>query len=94
MKSGVYDGKADSHTLMTQERVRENTMHSWYDEGAGDVHPYDRTTRPVQNNDTDFEAKYNWSTAVLHNELRAPRGRPVRQADGGRWPARRSLAAL
>ena len=68
MKSGVYDGKADTHTLMTQERAREDTIHAWYDEGAGGVHPFDRTTAPVQNNDTDFDGKYTWSTAVLHDE--------------------------
>jgi len=69
MKGGIYDGKTDTHTMITQDQVRENTMHSWHDEGAADVHPFDRTTRPVQNNDTDFEGKYNWSTAVLHSEF-------------------------
>lgn len=69
MKGGIYDGKTDTHTMITQDQVRENTMHSWYDEGAADVHPFDRTTRPVQNNDTDFESKYSWSTAVLQSEF-------------------------
>ena len=69
MKSGIYDSVTDKHQLMSHDRTRENTIHSWYDEGAADVHPFDRTTRPVQNNDTNFEGKYNWSTAVTDSEF-------------------------
>ncbi len=67
MKSGVYDGATDTHVLMDQKFARENVKHAWYDEdAAGDQHPFDRTTRPIQNNDVDFNGKYSWATAVSH----------------------------
>ncbi len=66
MKSGVYDSYSDTHTPMNHGFVRENTTHSWYNEGTGDVHPYDRNTRPTQNNKKDFENEYTWGTAVTH----------------------------
>lgn len=66
MKSGVYDAKTDTHKLMDQKFLRENTDHAWYDEGSGDVHPFDRTTKPVQKNPIDHSGKYSWSTAVAH----------------------------
>ena len=47
MKSGVYDGEADTHKLMDQIFTREDTIHAWYDE-AGEVHPFDRTTKPTR----------------------------------------------
>lgn len=65
MKSGVYDGKTDTHKLMEQSTVREGTTHSWYDEPSG-LHPFDRMTKPVQKNTTDFAGKYSWSTAPSH----------------------------
>lgn len=66
MKSGVYDGANDTHILMDQKMLRENTTHAWYDEGGSDVHPFDRTTRPVQKNDIDYGGKYSWATGVRH----------------------------
>ena len=66
MKSGVYDSFTDTHASMNHGFVRENTTHSWYDEGTADVHPYDRNTRPTQNNVKDFENAYSWGTAVTH----------------------------
>ncbi|HBP88568.1 MAG TPA: nickel-dependent hydrogenase large subunit [Nitrospirales bacterium] len=69
MKGGVYDGATDTHREVSQDVVRENTTHSWYDEGESDVHPYDRTTKAVQNNDTDFAGTYSWCTAVRHLDL-------------------------
>ena len=68
MKSGVYDGKRDSHELMKQEFARENLLHAWYEEGGADVHPFDRTTRPTPKNDIDYGGKYSWSSAVRHQE--------------------------
>ncbi|MFN0218598.1 MAG: nickel-dependent hydrogenase large subunit [Hyphomicrobium sp.] len=67
MKSGVYDGATDSHKLMDQAMTREGLSHSWYDE-AGGLHPFDRTTKPVQKNTTDFAGKYSWATAPSHVE--------------------------
>lgn len=67
MKSGVYDGETDTHKLMDQAMVREGTTHSWYDEKSG-MHPFDRTTKPVQKNPTDFAGQYSWSTAPSHAE--------------------------
>jgi hydrogenase large subunit len=67
MQSGIFDGT--KHHPIHESRVRENTSHAWYNEGGDDVHPYDRTTRPVQNNDRDFDGKYSWSTAVNDIEL-------------------------
>lgn len=67
MKSGVYDGETDTHKLMDQAMVREGTTHSWYDEKSG-MHPFDRTTKPVQKNPTDFAGQYSWSTAPSHVE--------------------------
>ncbi len=69
MKSGVYDFEADTHVLMHEEHVRENTVHAWYDEGSADVHPYDRETRPTDKNARDFDNKYSWSSSVNHAEL-------------------------
>lgn len=69
MKGGVYDGAADTHKPMSHEFVRENTSHSWYDEGAADVHPYERFTKAKGNNVTDFNGTYSWATAVSHTEL-------------------------
>jgi Ni,Fe-hydrogenase I large subunit len=69
MKSGVYDGKADTHVLMTQDRTVENTTHAWYDEGGADVHPFDRTTKARQKNTMDFSGSYSWATAVNHDQL-------------------------
>ena len=68
MKSGVYDSFTDTHQLMRQDLARENTSHAWYDEGANDIHPFDRTVVPVENNRPDFEGSYSWSTAVRHIE--------------------------
>lgn len=67
MKSGVYDGKTDTHKLMDQKYTREDTLHAWYDEPGG-KHPYDRTTVPSRKNTADMNAKYSWSTAVRHEE--------------------------
>jgi Ni,Fe-hydrogenase I large subunit len=67
MKSGVYDGKTDTHKLMDQSFTREDTLHAWYDEG-GPVHPFDRTTKPIAKNDVDPAGKYSWATAVGHAE--------------------------
>lgn len=67
MKSGVYDGKTDTHKLMDQVHTREDISHAWYDESSG-THPFDRTTVPIQKNDMDHDGKYSWSTAVLHDE--------------------------
>jgi hydrogenase large subunit len=52
---------------MDQMFTREDTTHSWYDE-PGSVHPFDRTTNPIDNNARDFDNKYSWSTAVAHAE--------------------------
>jgi len=67
MKSGVYDGASDSHKLMDQSLTREDTKHAWYDEKGG-LHPYDRTTVPVQKNERDPDGKCSWSTAPRHEE--------------------------
>ncbi len=68
MPSGVYDGKSDSHKLMDEGFAREDVTHAWYEEAGVPTHPYDRTTNPVSNNNQDFDGKYSWSTAVLHDE--------------------------
>jgi hydrogenase large subunit len=67
MKSGVYDGKSDTHKTMDQAFTREDVLHAWYDEPGG-LHPFDRTTKPVQKNPVDMNAKYSWATAVRHAE--------------------------
>jgi hydrogenase large subunit len=69
MKSGVYDSVADTHVLMDQKFTRENLSHGWYDEGTADQHPFDRVTRPIQNNAIDHDGKYSWSSAVRHSEV-------------------------
>ncbi len=68
MPGGVFDGAAGTHKLMDQMFTREDTTHSWYDEEEGVVHPFDRTTNPIDNNAQDFAGKYSWSTAVAHAE--------------------------
>ena len=65
MKGGVYDG--NTHQRMDNAFVREDVKHSWYDEPGG-LHPFDRTTNPVQKNDHDPDGKYSWCTAVYHSE--------------------------
>jgi Ni,Fe-hydrogenase I large subunit len=66
MKSGVYDSETDTHTLASHDKTHENSIHSWHDEGPAGVHPFDRTATPVQKDDTDYNGKYNWPTAVSH----------------------------
>ena len=68
MPSGVYDSTDDSHRLMEQGFTREDITHAWYEESGGPFHPYDRTTRPIANNKGDFDGKYSWATAVLHQD--------------------------
>lgn len=68
MKSGVYDGNTDSHIAMRHDFLRESTAHSWYAEENTDIHPFQRTTKPIQKNDKDFDGKYSWSTAVTHED--------------------------
>ena len=67
MKSGVYDGRANTHILMEQAATREDTVHAWYDEPGG-LHPFDRTTVPLPQNAPDMDGKYSWATAVRHSE--------------------------
>lgn len=69
MKGGVYDSYTDSHTSMDQAFVRENMACSWYEEGAEDTHPINRTTKPRMINKKDFSGAYSWSTAVRHQHL-------------------------
>jgi Ni,Fe-hydrogenase I large subunit len=84
MKSGIYDFKSDTHTLMSQQFTRENLTHAWYDEGTKSVHPFDRTTKPIQKNDADFNGKYSWSTAVSHESFgRCEAGPLARQVVAG-----------
>ena len=67
MKSGVFDGRNNTHVLMDHAATREDTTHAWYDEPGG-LHPFERTTVPLPNNDPDMNGKYSWSTAVRHSE--------------------------
>lgn len=67
MKSGVFDGHAGTHKLMDQSFTREDLKHAWYDEPQA-LHPFDRTTKPVQKNAIDHNGKYSWSSAVLHSQ--------------------------
>jgi hydrogenase large subunit len=69
VKGGLYDGKTDTHTRLTQDRVRESTVSSWYQEDAQNVHPLSRHTNPTQQNTHDFDGKYSWSTSVNDVEL-------------------------
>jgi Ni,Fe-hydrogenase I large subunit len=67
MKGGVFDAATGTHEAIDQADTREDVSHAWYDEPTAG-HPYDRTTRPTQHNDTDFTGKYSWSTAVFHEQ--------------------------
>ncbi|WP_373079526.1 nickel-dependent hydrogenase large subunit [Zhongshania sp.] len=69
MQSGIYDFTTDSHSMMDESGVRENTSRAWYQEGGDDVHPFDRNTQPSPKNDVNHDEKYSWSTAVLHDEF-------------------------
>jgi hydrogenase large subunit len=83
MKGGIYDGAADSHRAMEQAMIREDTGHAWYDEPGG-LHPFERTTKPTQKTESDFAAKYSWSTAVWHAEAgRLEAGPLARQVIAG-----------
>ena len=67
MKSGVYDGKSDTHKLMDQAYTREDTRM------PGTTNPAARirstaSPRPSQKNTIDMAGKYSWSTAVRHEE--------------------------
>jgi uptake hydrogenase large subunit len=68
MPSGVFDGATGTHKHMDQAMTREDTTHAWYEEGGDAVHPFDRTTAPISNNEHDFEKNYSWATATLHAE--------------------------
>jgi hydrogenase large subunit len=65
MKGGIYDGRTDSYGPMDQQLIREDTLHSWYDEPGG-LHPFERTTIPALDTSSDFAGKYSWSTAPMH----------------------------
>ena len=67
MKSGVFDGATGTHKLMDQQFTREDLKHAWYDEPQA-LHPFDRTTKPIQKNTIDHNGKYSWASAVLHSE--------------------------
>ncbi len=67
MKSGVYDGAADTHKLMDQSFTREDVGRAWYDE-PGHQHPFDRTTKAIAKNDVDHAGRYSWATAVTHDQ--------------------------
>lgn len=69
MRGGIYDGAKDTWHKMHESRTRESTKHAWYDEPAGAVHPFDRTTAPIPNNDVRYDGNYSWSTAVSDYEL-------------------------
>ena len=87
MPSGVYDAPRDRHLPVDQSAVRESTPHSWYDEPAGAVHPFDRTTVPAPKNDRDFDGAYSWATSVSHAELgRMEAGPLARQLMAGGSP--------
>ena len=73
MKSGVYDGKTDTHKLMDQSFTREDTLHAWYDEPGG-LHPFDRTTKPMQKNTVDHGRQI----------FLGDRGRAMPRTDGSR----------
>ena len=86
MKSGVYDGATrHAHARCTQAKTRENMTHAWYDEGTGDVHPYDRTTRPrAEERPPTSTAHIPGRPPCSHSRGRAPRSRAARAPDGGR----------
>jgi len=67
MKSGVFNGEANTHKLMDQVETREDLTHAWYEETEA-LHPFDRTTKPSKKNALDFEGKYSWATAVTHQQ--------------------------
>jgi hydrogenase large subunit len=64
-KGGFYDGATGIHGDIDQTDIREDTLHSWYDE-PGSLHPFDRKTVPTSSNAIDFDARYSWSTAPTH----------------------------
>lgn len=66
-KSGIYDGRTDSHLPVSETATREDTSRAWYDE-SGVVHPLDRTTTPSEHNAPDFAGRYSWATAVSHDQ--------------------------
>ena len=69
MQCGLYDSFKDQHQQMSHSRVRENTTHSWYDEGDGSFHPFERETKPVPMNGHHFDGSYSWATAVTDVQL-------------------------
>lgn len=69
VKCGLYDGHTDKFHRLGQDRVRESTSSSWYQEDAQHVHPFDRYTVPTERNTHDFDGKYSWATAVNDVEL-------------------------
>jgi hydrogenase large subunit len=76
MKSGVYDGKTDTHVLMSPERAPRNTSHVRYDEGAADMHLVGRTPNARNNNAADVHG-YSSATAVNHDQLRRLEAGPL-----------------
>ena len=88
-KGGIYDGKTNTHAPVDQMSAREDMSHAWYDE-ANVVHPFDRVTKPSDHNAPDFDARYSWSTAVLHAEHgRLETGPLARQLIAGEPPGER-----
>ena len=86
MKSGVYDGAADSFKLMDQVFTREDTLHAWYDEGAGESHPM--IGQPIRCRRT---------ISIRRENTLGPRPSAMRRTAGsrpGRSPASWSQAAI
>ncbi len=84
MKNGIYDFHLDQHQETSQGLVRESTSRAWYDEGEEPVHPFERTTRPIEKNPRDFDGRYSWATAVSHaDEGRMEAGPLARQLVAG-----------
>lgn len=65
MQGGIFDGK--HHRPMDQAMTREDLTHAWYDEKQV-LHPFDRTTVPMQKNAVDYAGKYSWSSSVGHQQ--------------------------
>ncbi|MEM6802127.1 MAG: nickel-dependent hydrogenase large subunit [Bacteroidota bacterium] len=75
--SGFFDGK--NYHEADQKQVREHVTHSWYENQADSMHPFDQPAPTGSLNstileNTDFNGKYSWAKAPRFMEFAAETG--------------------
>ncbi|MEM7371466.1 MAG: nickel-dependent hydrogenase large subunit [Bacteroidota bacterium] len=75
--AGFYDGK--TYFDADQKQVREHVTHSWYENQADALHPFDEpipsaSLSPTNLDESDFNGKYSWAKAPRFMDYAAETG--------------------